>query len=176
MSKRIVGLAAIAIGTIFGVGRSVVAQDLAIAEHHPRGRHILLTGRARIKVDGAMQGAMQRLAMPQCQQLLEDFSDQAGRALRVTVAASGKSAGDLLADLYFADGDDTPQCRSRSVLMAFTEPGSHVVHVCGKRFVQTADRRGLEIVLIHELLHALGLGENPPTSWQITNAVMNRCR
>ena len=30
-------------------------------------------------------------------------------------------------------------------------------------------------LLIHELLHTLGLGENPPTRSRITDAVMNRC-
>ena len=35
--------------------------------------------------------------------------------------------------------------------------------------------KGGEILLIHELLHSLGLGENPPTSAQITNTVMARC-
>jgi hypothetical protein len=48
--------------------------------------------------------------------------------------------------------------------------------VCGKRFVQfDGNRAGGEILLIHELLHALAVGENPPSSARITKAVMNRC-
>jgi hypothetical protein len=51
-----------------------------------------------------------------------------------------------------------------------------VIHVCGQRIVQFAvTTKGAEILLIHELLHALGLGENPPTSARITDAVMHRC-
>ena len=32
-----------------------------------------------------------------------------------------------------------------------------------------------EDLIIHELLHSLGLGENPPTSSQISSQVMRRC-
>jgi hypothetical protein len=30
--------------------------------------------------------------------------------------------------------------------------------------------------VVHELLHSLGLGENPPTSREITAQVLKRCR
>lgn len=33
-----------------------------------------------------------------------------------------------------------------------------------------------EAIVIHEMLHSLGLGENPPTSDYITSRVMERCR
>ena len=33
-----------------------------------------------------------------------------------------------------------------------------------------------EAALIHESLHSLGLGENPPTSSEITSRVISRCR
>jgi hypothetical protein len=32
-----------------------------------------------------------------------------------------------------------------------------------------------EAVIIHEMLHTLGLGENPPSSTEITFRVLNRC-
>jgi hypothetical protein len=35
--------------------------------------------------------------------------------------------------------------------------------------------RHAEALLIHEMLHSLGLGENPPTSHQITARVRARC-
>jgi hypothetical protein len=51
-----------------------------------------------------------------------------------------------------------------------------VIHVCGSRFLQfSGNTKGGEIVLIHELLHSLGLGENPPNSSWITTAVLKRC-
>ena len=36
-------------------------------------------------------------------------------------------------------------------------------------------RGALEATLIHEALHTLGLGENPPTSREITSRVVSRC-
>jgi hypothetical protein len=33
-----------------------------------------------------------------------------------------------------------------------------------------------EATVIHEALHTLGLGENPPTSREITAGVLKRCR
>jgi len=32
------------------------------------------------------------------------------------------------------------------------------------------------VLVIHEVLHTLGLGENPPSSATITIRVQNRCR
>ena len=37
------------------------------------------------------------------------------------------------------------------------------------------DRRQTEVILIHETLHTLGLGENPPSSREITSRVLARC-
>jgi hypothetical protein len=33
----------------------------------------------------------------------------------------------------------------------------------------------MRAVIIHEMLHSLGLGENPPSSKEITLRVMQRC-
>jgi hypothetical protein len=50
------------------------------------------------------------------------------------------------------------------------------VVVC-KPFLRTVDRERAtaEVYVIHEMLHTLGLGENPPRSQQITQAVKRRC-
>ena len=61
--------------------------------------------------------------------------------------------------------------------MANIPPKSRVVFVCTTRF---ADRyahhtAGGELLLIHELLHSTGLGENPPAGLQVTDAVGRRC-
>lgn len=52
-----------------------------------------------------------------------------------------------------------------------------VIYVCGTRFAERFARKteGGEILLIHELLHTLGLGENPPTTEEITRQVRARC-
>jgi hypothetical protein len=59
------------------------------------------------------------------------------------------------------------------------------VHVCptgvnalNSRFakVQAETPSVAEFMIIHEMLHTLCLGENPPTSFEITEQVMKRCR
>ena len=52
-----------------------------------------------------------------------------------------------------------------------------MVFVCGDQFVRgwRVDRWHAEVVVIHEALHTLGLGENPPSSRDITARVRERC-
>jgi hypothetical protein len=65
-----------------------------------------------------------------------------------------------------------------------TRPGSGSVGVCpmvGGPFssrlaeVQLRTPAFAESIVIHEMLHTLGLGENPPTSLEITRQVQLRC-
>ena len=65
------------------------------------------------------------------------------------------------------------RCR-RPVAAAFTVRGSGVVFVCGRNFARQGPRLQ-ENALIHEMLHSLGLGENPPSSKQISRQVEKRC-
>jgi len=74
---------------------------------------------------------------PECQRLFEDFTDQSGRALVNNLVAT-ESPANVLAALYFVDGDDTLRCRGDRIVAAFTTPGSHEIHVCGERFKQFA--------------------------------------
>ena len=62
-------------------------------------------------------------------------------------------------------------------MIAYTAAGSRVVFVCGRRFQDLWRREPwmAKIVVIHEALHTLGLGENPPSSEQITQRVRDRC-
>ena len=61
--------------------------------------------------------------------------------------------------------------------MGFTTPASRAVHLCGARLVSlfASSPRLASAVIIHEELHSLGLGENPPTSLDITQQVLSRC-
>jgi hypothetical protein len=173
---RIASFVAMAVLAILGVWRSAAAQDPTTADASGRTDHVFLVGRAHLTVGAALQGATRRLSTLKCQQLFDDFTDQAGRALATSLATTGTAPMDVLAELYFVDGDDARQCRKDDGVVAFTTPGGRVIHVCGKRFVQfDRNRAGGEILLIHELLHALGVGENPPSSARITKAVRNRC-
>lgn len=140
--------------------------------------HIFLTGKPRMVVKDSVEGAIRRLGRPTCQQVFTDFVDPAGHPLSVALEAWGKNPPEALAALYFVEGDGSKQCRADETTAAFTARGNRVIYVCGTRF---ADRFALkttggEILLIHELLHALGLGENPPSSARITETVWNRCR
>ena len=138
--------------------------------------HLFLSGKPRMTVNDSINGAVRRLARPACQQLFTDFTDSDGRALSETLTTWGKSPADALLALYFVDGGESPQCRDETTA-AYTRPRSRVIYVCGARFAELFARKttGGEVLLIHEFLHVLGLGENPPTSAQITSAVYTRC-
>jgi hypothetical protein len=66
-------------------------------------------------------------------------------------------------------------CRTSS--LAVTRPGSRAILVCGSRFVRQVGRdpRHAEATLIHEVLHSLGLGEDPPSPDFITERIEARC-
>jgi hypothetical protein len=126
----------------------------------------------------AVQGAQGRLAHPDCQRLFTDFRDGEGHPLLDRLQASMRTASTYLAEqVWFVADDDSSQCRQNAALMAFTAPGYHVVHVCSARFAQHYARQpaSVEIIVIHEMLHTLGLGENPPSSAAITRQVTKRC-
>jgi hypothetical protein len=131
---------------------------------------------AQFAVQGAIKGATVRLARPSCQRVLSDFADQSGRDLETKLLASGRSPAEAFAALRFVDSRAAPQCSSGATL-AFTQVGSQVIHVCGKPFTKRSlrNRMAAEIIVIHEFLHTLGLGENPPASQEITAQVVLRC-
>jgi hypothetical protein len=127
-------------------------------------------------LERAIAGATRRLIEPPCQLLLTDFSDASGRKLSAILAATGKDVAASLAPLRFIDDAAASPCRQAAVL-AFAEPGGHVVHVCGPRLKARflIEPAAVEMIVIHEFLHVLGLGENPPTSDAITARVVARC-
>jgi hypothetical protein len=122
----------------------------------------------------ALEGAFRQIEHAECQAVLDEFADRSGRSLRAALQESGMSAPDYLRHVFFYDG--TPQLCSNSVL-ARTIPGSRAILVCGPHFVQqmSQDSRHAEAALIHEMLHSLGLGENPPAGHVITERVRAHC-
>jgi hypothetical protein len=116
------------------------------------------------------------LSFSQCQQVLSDFADRRGRQLTAKLTDLGVTAGEYLRLIIFEDGAKRGDCR-RDGILAFTSPGSRVIYLCGQEFVRAAHRAPEEIgaVIIHEMLHSLGLGENPPSSKEITYRVKQRC-
>jgi len=127
-------------------------------------------------VRAAVADAMARLGRDPCRSILLEFRDERGRPLRESFDALGGDAEALFRELIFVNGDNDAACRSVNVL-AGTRPGSRVLHVCGRRFtrLQFRDPALAAAVILHETLHALGLGENPPSSGEITERVRSRC-
>ena len=129
-----------------------------------------------VPVRRAVNGAARRLAEPSCAAILTDFRDHAGLPLREHLRALDVDAPAYARMVLFYDGSNESPCR-RPRTYAFTAPGSHVVRTCPTLAALVAsDPREAEAVVIHEILHTLGLEENPPASADITAAVVRRCR
>lgn len=136
--------------------------------------------RAAAAVRRAVAGASERLRNRACQALLDRFRDAAGRPLHENLDATGQSSERYLATgVFFYEGYRLPTCRSRRAKkgLAVTSPGSRAVFICTTRFTDVEKRNPKEAqaVVIHEMLHTLGLGENPPSSDEITQAVVEAC-
>jgi hypothetical protein len=132
----------------------------------------------RAAVTRAVVGAVNRLTRPSCQHVFTDFADESGQPLLARLEASGRTAAQyLIEQVWFVDGETATVCRRDDSSAAFTTPGSHVVRVCPVAFTNRVgrDTTAAELVVIHELLHTLGLGENPPSSREITWRVTGRC-
>ena len=137
---------------------------------------LAIAGQERFAIERAVAGAARRLADPGCQRVLDDFADGSGRTLADALAELGKTPVEFFNDLYFVDDRETPCCLTRGTL-AFTAPGHRVIRVCGRRFAAVSLSRSTygDAIMIHEMLHALGLNENPPRSSEITARVLSRC-
>ena len=128
-------------------------------------------------VQRSLDRASGRLEKPGCQRVFTDFQDASGRPLQDALDRTGRSGAEHLGTLLFYDGSGQPRCSGPRTL-AFTFVGSQIVFVCAQQFVAAARRDPIlaDAALIHESLHSLGLGENPPTSSEITSRVISRCR
>jgi hypothetical protein len=122
----------------------------------------------------ALVGAASRLRRSECQTVLSEFHDKRGRSLADVLTSLTVDAPRFLSWLYFRDA---PPKNCDGDTLAVTTPGSRVVSVCGRSF-ERAWRENppyAEASLIHEMLHSLGLGENPPSSSEITVRVRRHC-
>lgn len=132
---------------------------------------------AGMAVKRALLAARLRIGGARCREVLSEFrADGKGRPLDEVLEQLGRSPEQHLDSLIFEDGSRRAPCASPGIL-AFTRVGSGTIHVCASQWkgaVQN-DPAYAEMVLIHEMLHTLGLGENPPTSLEITARVTERC-
>jgi hypothetical protein len=137
---------------------------------------VRLKGAPGMAVRRAIEGARLRLEEPGCPQVFSDFSDREGRPLQANLDSLGVDPETYVGFLVFYDGSSQRRCASGEILGG-TVPGSRVVYVCPVRFfeVERQDKRAAEVFILHETLHSLGLGENPPAPKEIDWGVIRRC-
>jgi hypothetical protein len=130
---------------------------------------------ARRAAIAALESASARFADATCRQIFTDFADGNGRSLADGLSSMAVDIHVYLTMVTFIDDSRHRRCAS-GVLM-FTAPGSRVVRVCVEELKRLNGQQPDYVVasLIHELLHTLGLGENPPSSREITARVLARC-
>ncbi len=130
-------------------------------------------GPGRAWTQRALDEAISLLQKPECQLVFGDFSDADGVLLGTKLRDLGLKAEEyLIKGMWFVDGNRDRQCQISNVA-AYTQRNSRVVSVCPARL--SNERANGALVIIHEMLHSLGLGENPPTPQQITKKVLDRC-
>jgi hypothetical protein len=105
--------------------------------------------------------------------VLADFESVNGGRLDLVARSTGRTAQEQLDLLVLESGLGRPLC-DHGTSLAFTQVGSPVVRICLRRFTLLLPAEQ-DAVLIHEMLHSLGLGENPPESVAITERVLKRC-
>jgi hypothetical protein len=164
--------------TVFVVSLALVSglTVSASAERTRWPRVFLPNSTAGIALEWALDAAVEWLEHPACRAVFSDFADDDGVPLDKHLAKLGIDEASYLQWVVFRDGSDMRQCEPARRIM-FTARGHRVVFVCMRRAEELwkKDRRQLQAMVIHEVLHTLGLGENPPSSSEITARVLERC-
>lgn len=160
------------------IGSVAVPRDAAAGDTDPEAapfRVRVAHNEVAQAVKRTLAGADRLLGEPACQQVLTDFRDASARTLKEVLDGTEVSARAYLRWIVFSDGRGLKACGNGT--LAVTEPGSRVVFICPAAFVEMASGHPeeAEAALIHEMLHTLGLGENPPSSRDITARVRARC-
>jgi hypothetical protein len=157
----------------------------AVSEDRPAGQELASfsvriadEGHARA-VRNAVAGAFDRLADARCQEIFGAFRDPSGRTIQERLDVMGITGQDYLRLVLFYDGAHLAACRPNitSVVFAVTAPGSRAVFICGPQFSKQHRQMPFksEATVLHEVLHSLGLRENPPSSEEITWQVVESC-
>jgi hypothetical protein len=74
------------------------------------------------------------------------------------------------------DGIGESRCHTGKVMLVAAVNVPRVIVCPGFAKVQREEPRLATSLVIHEVLHTLGLGEDPPSSAEITERVQARCR
>jgi hypothetical protein len=130
----------------------------------------------RAAVEWALTGAARWLADERCLGLLSEYRDDADRPLADRLEALDVSAQGYLEWILFRDGSGAPECAG-DLTFAVTTPKGRVVFVCGRRFERLWRQSAAtaQAVILHEVLHTLGLGEHPASGEAITRRILSRC-
>ncbi|HKD12713.1 MAG TPA: hypothetical protein VKE50_11585 [Thermoanaerobaculia bacterium] len=135
-----------------------------------------ITPSLQAAVERALTEATARLDREKCAGIFRHYRDADGKPLSANLTERRLTARAFLQAIRFADGEHQRACENSDVL-AFTHPRTDIVYLCGTRFALLAHsnpRLGAAL-LLHEELHVLGLGENPPPSHEITMRVLAAC-
>lgn len=162
--------------TVFFQAARAAAQASPEADS-PVSVPVNVRGADSVTVSTVQEGirlASRWLADAECQQIFSEFSDKAGQKLSDILRNAGQSGSEYLHWLIFWDGKHEPAC-AWGDSFATTQPGSRVVRLCPVFKKLQSDPAHAAAIVIHEELHSLGLGENPPTSLEITQRVVARC-
>jgi hypothetical protein len=128
------------------------------------------------RIAEAVAEAAERLDAAPCALVLSDFVDsRTGLTLAENLAATGRTASEHVASLLFRGAPSLKPFPGRQVF-AFTVPASPVVFLCRDDLLRVQNqRRFVTAIVIHEVLHTLGLREDLPSSLAITERVLERC-
>ena len=123
-----------------------------------------------------MSAAAEWLRGPRCRTVFSEFLDRRGRPLSDKLDELGVTGEAYLGLVVFLDDPLSGRCADHGTL-AFTTCGSRVVYLCGREFERAwrRDAAQAQTAIIHEVLHSLGLGENPPSPRHISHRVMALC-
>jgi hypothetical protein len=167
-----------AAAALLTAGAGGAAETGSLARREPPAMDLHITQQpAAALATRAFKGAARRLESPRCRGLFAQMKARDGRPLQETLDGLGTDPAAYLGLLRFADGQDKGRCASPYVL-ATTRTNLRLVWICPRQFERAAlaSPEVAEATLIHEVLHTLGLGENPPSSQEITARVMRECR
>jgi len=159
----------------FAQARFAVIIQLAVFEDDWPNIHVE-DAYTRDAATRALEGASRWLARQKCQMLFLEFKDERNLPLTAKLRELDTDPEGYLRMVLFLDGAQSATCRRHGVL-AFTAQGSRVVYLCGRDFERAWRRDVAEVqaTVIHELLHSLGLGENPPSPRAITYRIQQLC-
>lgn len=155
---------------------TILASALLSIGATPQSDGVRLSGSwFEAPVRRAVRAAAERLAEPSCARVLAAFRDRTGRSLEDRLGDLALDAPSYARMVLFYDGSNEATCR-RPRVHAFTVPGSRVVRVCAPLgWLAAVEPPRAEAMVIHEVLHTLGLEENPPSSEHITSTVERHC-